>query len=421
MTWLDRIGEAAYTSPGGTRMAFAYLDVSREVDKRTAAFEFPGVDGAYVQDNGASERRYPLACIFSGPDCDVDAEAFEELLLERGPGVLEHPLYGRVDVVPFGTITRRDDLSSGANQAIVEVVFWATLGAVYPSSRLAPKLEVSEALRLAEPALAADFDRNMNLATEARRANERLTVRDVLRNIESALQAAASATESVNREFRDLQSQVNFGIDVLIGQPLLLARQVLNLITAPSRALAGIASRLDGYRDLLDRMLRTSPSEGASAPTALERIIVRLSNDFHTADLAAGGAVLGSISSVVNNTFTAKPQALEAAEVILAQAAERTAWRETRFDELGQIDTGEGYQALQEATALAVGYLVEISFTLVPERAIVLDRPRALVELCAELYGSVADERLDFLVSTNHLTGSDILELPRGRRVVYYD
>jgi hypothetical protein len=419
MTWIDRIAEAAYTSPGGTRMPFKFADVSLEVDKRTTLFEFPGVDGGYVQDNGAGARRYPLACIFTGPECDATAKRFVDLLLERGPGVLEHPLYGRRDVVPFGTITRRDDLATAANQTILEVVFFATLGAVYPSSALSPKLEVTEAVRLAGPALSGDFDRTMNLLTESRRANERLTVMDAIRNISSALQTAADATESVSREFRALQSQINFGIDVLIGQPLLLAQQLLNLTTLPSRALAGIASRLEGYGNLLDRMVRSSPP-ASSPPSSLERIVVRLSNEFHTSDLVAGGAVLGSISSVVNNQFTAKPQAIEAAEAIIAQAADATAWRDVRYADLGQIDTGEGYQALQEATALAVGYLVEISFSLVPERAVVLDRPRGLVELCAELYGAVGNDRIDFLISTNRLTGSEILELPRGKRVVYY-
>src|SRR6185369_4076910 len=108
-------------------MRFGYDDLSSEVDKRTAAFEFPGVDGAYIQDNGHGERRYPLRCLFSGPECDTEASAVESLLLERGTGRLDHPLYGRVDVVPFGTITRRDDLVSAANQAVVEVVFWSTL------------------------------------------------------------------------------------------------------------------------------------------------------------------------------------------------------------------------------------------------------------------------------------------------------
>ena len=30
------------------------------------------------------------------------------------------------------------------------------------------------------------------------------------------------------------------------------------------------------------------------------------------------------------------------------------------------------------------------------------------------------DENLDFLINSNNLTGSEILELPRGREVVYY-
>jgi prophage DNA circulation protein len=399
-------------------MRFSYEDVSYELEKRTAAFDFPGVDGTYVQDNGHGERRYPLRCFFSGAECDREALAFEALLLERGAGRLDHPLYGRVNVVPFGTITRRDDLLTGANQAIIEVVFWSTLGAVYPSNKLSPRHEVTVSIGTSQTALTRGFTRNMNLATEARRANARLTVVQALRNVQAAIRTIANATEGVSREFRDLQQQVNFGIDVLIGQPLLLARQVLNLINAPARALAGIVSRLQAYADLLNRMIETSKSTPGDF-SVLSRLRLRMSNDFHASDLFASGAVLGSVSSVVNHTFTAKPQALEAAEAILAQANSLTVWRDGRYGDLEQIDTGEGYQALQETVALCVGYLIEISFTLVPEKAVVLDRPRNIIELSAELYGSV-DDRLDFLISTNRLTGSEILELPRGKRVVYY-
>ncbi len=399
-------------------MTFSHEDVSREVDKRTAAFSFPGVDGTYVQDNGHNERRYPMVCFFSGPDCDRQADAFESILLERGTGRLDHPRYGRVNVVPFGSITQRDDLKTAANQAVLEVVFWSTLGAVYPSSRVSPKHEVIQSMTTTHAALSRGFSKSMNLATEARRVNAKITVTSMLRDIQSALKTASNAVESVNREFRDIQQQINFGIDVLIGQPLLLAQQLLNLITAPSRALTGIASRLQGYSDLLDRMLARSKSSPGDT-SVLDSIQLRLSNDFHTADLVGSGAVLGGVSSVVNNTFSAKPQALEAAEAILADAARLTGWRDDRFGDIEQIDTGEGYQALQETVALCVGYLVEISFSLVPEKAVVLDRPRNIIELSAELYGSV-DDRLDFLISTNRLTGSEILELPRGKRVVFY-
>lgn len=419
MSWLDRLKEAAYTGPSGTRMVFLYGDVSVEFDKRTAAFQFAGVDGSYVQDNGLSERRYPLTCLFAGPDHDREASAFEGLLAERGKGRLEHPLYGTVDVVPFGTITRRDDLVSGGNQTILDVVFWSTIGAVYPSSQFSPRQEVSLSLDRSKASLAKGFSKAMNLATEARRASSKLSIREGLRNVQGAMGKIAAATDSVNLAFRDLQSQVNFGLDVLIGQPLLLAQQILNLTTLPARALAGIRSRLDGYADLLQRMIASSQSNPTLDASIIPGIVVRASNDFHTAALYAGGAALGSVSSVLENAFTSKPEALLAAEAILEQAEALTPWSEERFGALEQVDTGEGYQALQETVALAVGFLVEISFTLVPEKAIVLDRPRNLLELSAEIYGSI-DDPLDFLISTNRLTGSEILELPRGRRVVYY-
>lgn len=419
MSWIDRIAEAAYTSPGGTRQPFAFEDVSKEVDKRTASFSFPGVDGTYVQDNGQSERRYPLRCIFTGADCDQAAEAFEALLLERGPGQLEHPLYGKKSVVPFGTITRRDDLKSGANQSVIEVTFWSTVGAVYPSSGFSPKGQLVQSLGKATEKLSHGFAKATKLQTEARRAAAKLSIREALRNVQASLQKIAAATDSVDREFRRLQSEINFGLDVLIGEPLLLARQIINLASAPSRALAGIASRLDGYADLLGRMVKSSVSSPSADVSVIPALRVRRQNEFQIASLVASAAVQGAVSSVNENTFTAKPEALAAAEAILAQAAALAAWSDERYTSLEQIDEGEGYQALQETVALAVGFLVEISFTLVPERAIVLDRPRNIVELSAEIYGSI-DDRLDFLIATNKLTGSGILELPRGRRVVYY-
>lgn len=419
MSWLDRLKEAAYTGPSGTRMAFLYGDVSLEFDKRTAAFQFAGVDGSYVQDNGLSERRYALTCIFSGPDHDLEASAFEGLLAEKGTGRLEHPLYGTFDVVPFGSITRRDDLVSAGNQTVLDVVFWSTIGAIYPSAQFSPKQAVSLSIGRSKASLASGFQKGMKLATEARRASSKLSIREALRNVQGAMGKIASATDSVNLAFRDLQSQINFGLDVLIGQPLLLAQQILNLTTLPARALAGIRSRLDGYADLLDRMIASSKSNPTLDESIIPSLRVRASNDFQTAALFAGGAVLGSVTSVQENTFTSKPEALLAAEAILEQAEAMTPWTEERFGALEQVDTGEAYQDLQETVALAVGFLVEISFTLVPEKAIVLDRPRSIIDLSAEIYGSV-DDRLDFLISTNHLTGSEILELPRGRRVVYY-
>jgi len=63
--------------------------------------------------------------------------------------------------------------------------------------------------------------------------------------------------------------------------------------------------------------------------------------------------------------------------------------------------------------------LVFISFSLKQERSLVLDRSRTIIDVVAELYGSV-DDQLDFFINSNGLTGSEILELPKGKQVVFY-
>src|SRR5688572_31032774 len=183
-------------------MVFLYGDVPVEFDNRTAAFQFAGVDGSDVHRNGHLERRAPRAGLFAGPRHDPEASGFEGLLAERGKGRLEHPLYGTVDVVPFGTITRRDDLVSGGNQTILDVVFWSTIGAVYPSSQFSPRQEVSLSLDRSKASLAKGFSKAMNLATEARRASSKLSIREGLRNVQGAMGKIAAATDSRSEERR---------------------------------------------------------------------------------------------------------------------------------------------------------------------------------------------------------------------------
>ncbi len=431
-SWTGRMREAAYTSPQGTRIRFDYEEVSREIDKRTTAFDFPGVNDSYVQQNGHSSRRYPFRCIFWGPNHDRIATAFEAALLEHGVGKLEHPLYGTFSVVPFGTITRRDDLKNAANQSIIEVTFWTTVGAIYPSSQANPSSEILTALEGFNVQAAQQFENAMKLKTAVSRANAKATLRGYIKVVSSALKKASEATESVNRKFADIKAEINYGMDVLIGQPLVLARQVVNLVNAPALALGSIASRLEAYRRLgqdIRSAAAATPSRTLEAAGALVQALTTISNDFHSSDLTMSASVSGALLSTINNQFATKPEALLAAEEVAAQMDALVTWRDEGFAAVGtipelgnyQLDPGTSYQALQQAVALTLGFLIEISFTLVPERRIVLSKERSPHDVAAELYGGAnLDERVDFLITSNDLVGEELFEIPRGRVLVYY-
>lgn len=411
MSWQDRLREAVYTSPNGTRQAFDYEDLSGEIELRGTAYNFPDADGTYVQRTGRSGRRMPLRMIFWGADCDIEAQRFESLLLETGVGRLSHPVYGLVDVVPFGPLTRRDDLKTAANQVIIEVVFWETIGIIYPASQADPSSAVLSSIEAYNSSSSEQFGESVDISTAGARVALKNVYSVLVGAAGSGLDSVASATDKVSRQFNSIYSSITQGIDSLIGEPVTLARQTALLIQSPGRAASSIAARLSAYRSLAAGIITSSPT--GTGPG------IRPSNEFHSRDLFASGYVSASVVSVVNNRFETKTAALLAAEEVLSQLDAVVAWRDTRYTDLQEVDTGELYQNLAQSVALAAGFLVEISFSLKQERIIVLDRARTIIDLAAEIYGSV-DDQLDFLINTNALTGSEILELPRGRQIVYY-
>lgn len=404
MSWLDRLQEAALTPAGGTRQVFQYVDVSQNVDLRGTAFEFPDADGTYVQRLGRSGRRYPMRVYLSGENYDLAANAFVAALETPGIMVLEHPIYGTLNVVPFGAVRRNDALTTEANQAVIEVTFWDTIDTVYPTSQTDPASTVAAAVGAFNAAAAEEFEDALDLSSPTASAEFQARFQALLDGSRAILGPVTEGTDSVERQFNAIYDSINQGLSVLIGEPLTLAFQTVLLVEAPGRATSAITDRLQAYQSLADSMFGTDTTE---------------SNDFHGADLYASSSVAGAVTSVVNNQFETRTGALEAAEAILDLNEQVTNWRDQNYEQLGEIDTGGQYQAMQEAAALAAGFLVQISFNLKQERRLVLTRARTIVDLVAELSGRV-DEELDFFIDSNDLAWDETLELKAGREVVYY-
>jgi len=261
----------------------------------------------------------------------------------------------------------------------------------------------------------------------------------MLKKVDARLGKISNEVAKVRNEFGSGLAAINGGLDVLIGDPLLLAQQVSNLIQAPGRALAGLASRLDAYARLAEDVFGSeagSPALALGSASILVDHQAKVANDFHIGSLFALNAVAGSVVSTIAQPITAlggltqifsnRTQILAAAAAVQDQMDALVAWRDDAFavlagiDDASQaVDTGEAYAALLNTVAQTVGYLIQASFSAQPERALVLDRARTIIDVCAELYGTV-DDKLDLLISTNNLTGDHILELPKGRRIVFY-
>ena len=414
----QRLREGAFTSPSGLRSVFQYAAVRRRTPKRASVYQFADVEGQYIQQHGVGGRVYPLTCYFTGDDHDLLATSFELSCHEDGVGRLEHPLYGVFDVVCTGEVDRRNDLVTAANQSVVEVTFETSLASVYPSLEGLGVNELLQSVDGFNVAAAEQFRVSGQLSSALAQAEIKGTVRALLGDISASLAKAANATTESRRAFDAQQRALNEGLDVLVGQPLELARQITNLIQTPSRTFGALVARLEGYAALAQRILGRSV-ELSSAGTGPDEV-TRAANDFWAADLVATSAMSGALLASANASYRAKPDALAAAAALQSQLDVTLAWRETQIASLATIDVGDAHQAIQAAGAAGVGYLVQQAHSLKPERRVTLDRARTFVDLCFELYGAVDDASLQFFIDSNALTGSEILEIPRGRSVVYY-
>lgn len=411
--WTEKLVEAAYTTAAGDRFTFKYVDWSRSREKRVQEFTFPGVNGSYGQENGHSGYKYPVKAYFVGEDCDDQADAFEAALFENGFGTLEHPMYGFITVVPMGEVTRTDNVTSEANVSTVEVTFLDTLPILYPNVSqdtgslifleiseysLAASTDLVTKIDLTDPSALASFKSKLtDMVTKFKTAFSGLS--ELKANIEARV-AAITATIS------DITNFVDGVIDDVTSTISGVIQDVVDLVNLPAQIYGAVTDKLNSYSDLISGFIG-SLDPGLSF------------NDYWGNKNSAENLVTGMVSVVVNSEFDTKSDALAAATTILDTFDDLTAWSDSGAQLVGAIDTGESYQRIQRLVALTVGYLVDLSFSLKQERVVVLDRPRTIIDIAAEYYGSI-DDNLDLLINSNSLSGSEILEIPKGRKVKIY-
>ena len=410
--WQGRLGEASYESPSGIVLSFQFEDVSKSFAKHTTGYDFVNADGTFVQELGRSGRRVPLRIFFSGDDNDLQADVFDEMLAEHGVGTLNHPRYGSIQVIPFGDIARQDPLVTNTNQTIFNVTFWETNGLLFPLDSESP----GDQTQAAVVALLAANPQAFVDAIDDGTVIESRTLVDDIRAVSTAgkngLAGITGAVASIQRRVDAIDTAIQTAINTLIGTPLTLAFQVGQMLTQPARSIALISDRLTAYSSLLVDLTTGGTVLTPSTDSTN-------SNRFRNTDMQSSVLLAGMVESILDADFTTRSEAIGAADTLLDVFDQWAVWRDNNLSSLGAIDTGEQYEAARLAIMLAAGFLVSISFLLKQERSIVTIRPRSPLDLEAELYGTV-EENLDLLILSNDFVGLEILEVPAGRRVVFF-
>lgn len=471
MAWTDEIGAAAYTSPGGKRMVFNYdSGVERTTPLKTAENTFPDVDGAEIQSLGLGGKKFPMTAIFSGADCFKDADAFEELLCERGYGVLEHPIYGKHTVVPTGEIARSDDLVAGLNESRVKVTFSETISdRTFPDSEVAAVDTMTAAIDGYEDAAVASFaemietgsvDDEMQLQSVLKTQSDSL-----FKGISNLAKQAGDKAKDLQQKIQTFRDNVNGWIskvDQIAANAENIAVTLIKTARLPSELLINALAKIEGYssiiKDIINNVKKdpvgvkaiknqyavTSTIVGALGAAMGFGVAKTAQESGGSSSASSGSSGLGgspagttSVSSGSGGSgsggsgsggsaspnvggFSSRSEVIQAADSVVAQFEAYKEYMDAQTAKNAFVDTGEGYEALLETVVSAVQVLETVSFDLPVTRIVKLGRDRQVLELLTEFYGADGFDRLDQFITDNELTADEIVLLPMGREVRYY-
>lgn len=411
-------GKGVYKSPSGNKIPFDYGDVESSIDTKAAVFENAAGDGTYVQPNKHTSLRAPITAIFHGDGFEKKGDAFVGALLEDGVGVLTHPDYTvPINVVPVGEIRRRHAFVSGDNQLLITVQFFETTGLLIGSVDALPQLFDSFI-----DASAVDFSDKTLLDDAADRQSFLNKVSNVAKNIQMVMTIASQGLSGATQRIDDAGASIDRGLDMLVGQPLALARQTQLLIGEPRRQNDGVKSKQDGYKNLAASIFLGIAEEPSKYSN--DRV-----NNFQMDKMAVQAIVANSamLATEGSGEYITKADYILAAEALEQLLYDYQAWSDDNYTNLastaisqGATDTGGGMMELNDIVGYALSDLITKSFSAKTEMSMELAGDQTPIDLCYDLYGTTEFETMDLFLYTNKIQGDEHFLIPKGREIVWY-
>ncbi len=413
--WVTRLRTASFTSPAGVVSEFKLDFVSRVGGKKASMHEILNTDEGIPQDQGNRATSYPIEAYFTGSNGDQEADIFYASLREKysraSPGILKHPRWGDIPVMPF-PFQQSEQLVTGAGVFRVPVEFREIPLSEFPTPSDGDTSEIVSDIDSMEDTIDT-ANESIDVDNAAAYAQFEALTRTTVEIIGDALAPLAEAVDDVSDTFRLIQDGIDTALDAGADAVEIMA-QVNRLIRTPAQIVDRTINKVTGYYDMT-----------VAIALSIRDYINSLLND---TDAANGAAVYQSVISM-GTAATA-----EAGLFTDFQTREVAGEALDLINDL-EVITGEGIGLLSQDVedfdgdhntildltliiGLVNGTLIDRSFDL---RAKLITILTGASDPITETWKAYKDmSQLDFYIQTNDLQDLELIELAAGRESISY-
>lgn len=402
MSWLDQIQHSLTIATGdGQSYTPNWLNAKKIQEYNLSEFEFPNTPGTLVKRNQPLGVKYALEIYFQGTDHLDVARAFHKSANDPRPWTIQHPFYGIIKVQPVALEFDNSELNvTKITGPVIETIVddnpITSIQAIDAISiqKIAVDNSMQDIIIRPKAAdvtiLASNNSKNFKLG---------VPIIKIPSEFEDYNHAFNIANAAVSTAIADASLAMTLTI-AFINKPALFSASLQVRISTLIAQFGNLRQGIGALTDPNSKYLYEITAGSIISSLCLASSIVE--SDLSSAD----------VLSVMTDITNAYDDYLSDINSLMTLNGGNT----TSF-----IGDGDALLGLNDLVNLAVSNLFDIALTSKQQRSIVTDRDTNIILLTHELYGlDELDANIDELVTENNIGLSEILQIKKGRKIVYY-
>lgn len=405
MSWIERIKTPLTITTGdGKSWNPLWVPAVRQVEYNVAEFDFPNLSGTLVKRGTARGTRYEMQIFFDGENHLETVADFLESAADSRPWVLSHPLYDRLIVQPLGLNIDDSDfnVSKITGQIVETITQDKPLILVDAKDKIA-----SDKVTLDEIAI-----KSFNVVPNASDKNDLATTNQNMYDLGSK----KINDQTLSEEYFNAFTTANAAITQATQYPLDAMRKIQAVINAPALFNSSVRSRVDLLVSQFDLL--------SNSITGLTTYNKKKMYEVNSGNIISSIAYASSIPIVGDYANRARVYDI----VNLLTSTYNTF--KSNLDTLQSVNGGDVDSYIPDYDTLislnlyvnfTISNLFSIALSAKQERSFYLLSDTNIVNLTHKLYGlDSADTNIDRFINENDIGLNEMLELKKGRNIVYY-
>ena len=400
MSWINDIENVVFTiiTGDGKEWAPKWKNAVKDIDYNTSVFEFVNIEGSLALRQKPKGRKFDLEFYFDGEDAVDKGNNFEYSSRDSRAWTVKHPFYGNIICQPLSL--KQDNTVLNVSKFSVPVI--ETISTSYPKGTIVIEDEITSQSNAVNESQAQAFE-----------DSKELNKVELIKNIEQLDTLYSSLFKSGEelKEFKAKVADAVIEITNTVATGVGIARSVQAVINYPSTIIQTIESRFNVLKE------------------SLQGIMDSFTGSKNQFELLAGGIIASmQITSSTNITddYSTKKFVFDQQNRLSVEFNKYLLFLDNLQTE--RADSNDSYtpnyrsiSALSSLVSLSIANLYEIAFLAKQEREYILESDSNLILLTHKYYGLDPDDvNIDKFVKTNNIGLNEILNIRKGRKIVYY-